>query len=883
MEVTEDQVPSWLPEPSRSSDSQPNVQELNRLLQLQRDQLGNITQNLPIKTILHSICQDIEALIAGSYCYVMLLHPVTGQLNLKCAPSIDSSHRELFRRVVPGPKSRACGTAVFADQPVFCSHLRTDPRWKDSLAIADTLAVESAWAYPLHDANQHPSGAIGILFETSKQPSPIEARTLETAAYLCSIALNQHISSRDLKASEQRFSHVAASIPGVVLQAEFTPKGLPYFSFVSSGIEALCGVTSDEAYRNFNSVWKRVPHEDQQRIFKHLENPASAPWSVECRVTDGNDQLKWVHLAATPEWRQDGKLHSLNCILLDISREKEAHAQLELAGIAFQSTTEGIVVTDHLCQIVDANRAFCEMTGYSRAELLRETPHLLSSNTASKQQIDAIFEHARSVGHWQGEVWHRRKSGASYPQWMNINAVYNAQQAVTHFVIVAADVTDIKESEAKLRHLTHHDALTDLPNRKLFKKLVDHVIDTASDAQHCAVLMIDLDRFKHVNETMGHQEGDQLLIQVARRLQETLDETAILARIGGDEFAIFVEQCAHFGAAEKIAMQVVDAMECTFELGGRSFFTTASLGISLFPEHGFDSETLIKNADTALHQAKSGGRNKYACYQPEQTERIEQWVRLEPALRNALESEQFEVYYQPQIDALTGKISGAEALLRWNHPTEGLISPGQFIPILEEIGLMTRVGNWVLEQAVKQALVWRQSGFPNFRIAVNIAGPQILSGGLVELVERLLKDSHLTRDLLELEIVETMVMQHANAAQPVLQRLRELGVRIALDDFGTGYSSLSYLKMLPVQKVKIDQSLVRDIPEDPNDEAIARAVIALSHSLNLSVCAEGVETYEQQAFLRRENCDQLQGYLISRPMSVAQMNLWLQQQISIAL
>jgi diguanylate cyclase (GGDEF)-like protein/PAS domain S-box-containing protein len=871
---------SYSPEPTiTNSDSQPTVQDLNRLLVLQRDLLEKITLNLPLKTVLDGLCLEIEQIVGSCHVFIMLLNN-RGYLDLLSAPNISEEQVQLYNHLQPGPEARSSGTAVFSDQPVFVINTLTDNRWAKHQTLANSHNIGACWSYPLHESANKPIGSISIASPSPRSPSTFHARLLESAAHIAGIAISRHISHANLRNSEQRFSHIVSSIPGVVLQTEFDLKNNPYFTYVSEGIENLCGVTSKEAMLYFKSVWKCLHEDDRANVAKYLTSSCAddSLWTTECRILDQQGQMKWIHLASTPEWDQHKQLKRINSIVLDISSEKEANAQLELAGIAFASTNEGIMVADNNNLIVDVNRAYCEMTGFSREELLGKTPSLLNSGRHEAQFFESIYETIEKQGFWQGELWNRRSNGAVYPQWLNINAVHNTQGELTHYVSVAADVTNIKESEAKLRHMSQHDALTDLPNRQLFKILLDHAIEHTKDEQHTAVLMIDLDRFKYVNETMGHQAGDQLLIQVARRLRNVLADNNLLARVGGDEFAIMIENCSHQGEVERIAMRIVSALEGAVDLDGHNFFTTASIGISLYPEHGFDSETLIKNADTAVHQAKDDGRNNYAFYQPEQSQFIEQWVRLEPELRRALALDQFRVFYQPQINAETGKISGVEALLRWQHPKEGLIAPGMFLPIVEEIGLMNQVGNWVLEQACAQAEKWKKAGYPSFRIAVNIAGQQILSHRLVGIVKELLEKHDMHPDQLELEIVENIVMKHADAAQPVLNELRNLGVRLALDDFGTGYSSLSYLKMLPVQKVKIDQSLVRDIPDDPNDEAIARAIIALSHSLNLSVCAEGVETEEQRKFLSGEHCDQLQGYLISKPIPADELNLWLDQQ-----
>lgn len=851
---------------------QPSAQELNQLLQLQRDLLEKITLDRPLCALLDQLCKSVEQLIPNSRVAVMLLDQGTGYLNIVSAPGIPDTFHAQINRLTPGPFSRSAGSAVYSDQPVFCADTHTSPLWAEAQHLAQELNIRACWSYPLHNSDRHTAGSISVAIPTAGSPTPYQARVLESAAYIASIAISLYLNRLSLKDSEQQLRHIAASVPGVVFQLHFDHP-LPAFSYVSEGISTLCGLSVNEVLLNSRALWRHIHRDDRQAVIHLFQQPTTArtPWHLECRILNQTGDDRWVLLSATPEW-DEGQLKRLNGMLLDISREKESAARLELAGIAFASTSEGILVADQHNHIIEANRAYCEITGYTHQELVGKQPHMLAPGRYEKQDLETIYSTVRKTGAWQGELWNRRKNGAIYPQWLNINAVYDQNNVLSHYVHVIADVSNVKESEAKLRYMSQHDTLTDLPNRQLFRILLEHALSGAPE-QPLAVLMIDLDRFKFVNETLGHQAGDQLLLLVTERLQGALSDDVLLARVGGDEFAVMLSNCQHPGIAEQMAIVLQAALEPPLDLNGQNFFTTASIGISLYPNHGCDSDTLLKNADTAVHQAKEHGRNHAALYHPERTEMIAQWVRLEPEIRNALHHHQFVLHYQPQWDSRSSTVTGVEALLRWQHPEEGLISPALFLPIVEEIGLMKAVGNWVLEQACAQAALWARKGIP-LRVAVNIAGQQLISDDFVDYVTALLQKYQLPADLLEFEIVETIAMQHADAARPVLETLRNLGIRLALDDFGTGYSSLSYLKMLPVQKLKIDQSLIRETPHAPQDTAITRAVIALGHSLEMTVCAEGVESHEQRNFLAREGCDQLQGFLLSRPLTVQALDQW---------
>lgn len=864
-----------------ANDAHSDYEELDLLLNWQQQLLEHLSQGLGLQELLDTLCLGAERMLRGDIVLITLLDEPTNKLNIISAPKLSKPEQALFNRLEPGPRSRSCGAAVFLGKPVYSTDTLTDKRWSKSQDIVELLKIRASWSHPIFDTSHKAIGSASIACSSPRTPSSFEKKVLETAARIASIAITHHRSSTELHASASSLDHIAASLPGAVLQTEFTNEMRPYFSYVSAGLQEICGISPKEAMKSFGKVWYKLNTRDRSRLESYIQSasPQANNWTTECQIQDAEGQDKWVYITSTPEWdEQTGLLQRVNSIALDVTQEKEAKAQLELAGIAFSATNEGIMVSDRDSIILDVNRAYCEMTGYSRQELIGSSLSLVNANRheALKKTVqESVF----NQGYWQGEIWSRRKNGDIYHQWLNVNALRDELGAVKHFISVIADITQLKESEARLRHLSQHDLLTDLPNRQLFGSLLDDAIKRCPDHEHVAVLMIDLDRFKYINDTLGHQNGDQMLLQVATRLRRTVEnDDILLARTGGDEFAFLISNCHHQGDAEQLALQIINSMEETFHIKGQYLVTTASIGISLYPNHGINSEALIKNADTAVHQAKENGRNNFAVYAAEHSQKIRHWVSLEPALRKALAREQFELLYQPQADALTGYICGAEALLRWNYPPEGQLPPSAFLNILEGTGLIKEVGNWVLDQACAQTAKWHEAGYSDFRVAINIDSQQFLAPGFVEMVTATLEKYQLNASAIELEIIENLIVEHADTACPILDKLHKLGVRLALDDFGTGYSSLSYLKKLPVQKLKIDRTLVKDIPHDPSDEAIVRAVIALGHSLNLSVCAEGVETEAHKIFLRREHCDQLQGYLLSKPATVNAIDILLSKQ-----
>ena len=428
-----------------------------------------------------------------------------------------------------------------------------------------------------------------------------------------------------------------------------------------------------------------------------------------------------------------------------------------------------------------------------------------------------------------------------------------------------------RRAEASVKHQASHDVLTDLPNRTLFKDRLTLALAHANRYRNMlAVLFVDLDRFKNIIDTLGPAVGDRLLQGVAERLASCLDEGDTLARLGGDEFVILLPRLQRADKAVKVAQRVLEVLKPVFLFNEHELHITTSIGISLYPYDGADVDTLLKNADTALYRAKEQGRNNYQLYTPAMNARAFERLAMENSLRKALERQQFMLHYQPQVDMPGGKISGMEALVRWRHPDLGLVYPAEFITLAEETGLIVPLGDWVLRTACTQARIWHKAGYPQLTVAVNLSARQFQHQGLTDTLARVLKETELDPRTLELEITESIAMQNADFTHVVLNHVKEIGVRIAMDDFGTGYSSLSYLRKFPIDTLKIDQSFVRDLTSDPNDAAIANAIIVLAHSLKLKVVAEGVETAEQEAFLKAHHCDKLQGYLYNRPLTVEQ-------------
>ncbi|VVN44941.1 hypothetical protein PS664_05742 [Pseudomonas fluorescens] len=546
---------------------------------------------------------------------------------------------------------------------------------------------------------------------------------------------------------------------------------------------------------------------------------------------------------------------------------KENRERLRQAAAVFDCTREGVLVSNAKGLIVHVNRAFIEITGYQREDVMGQQPSLLKSGRHSSSFYQQMFQTLEHTGEWSGEIWNRRKSGEIYPQWQTIRVIHDDQGHISHYVAVFSDISAIKDSEHELAHLAHHDPLTDLPNRLLFTDRAEQALASAQlHKRGCALLLLDLDHFKIINDSLGHNVGDQLLKLVGERLKTLFGPGVTLARLGGDEFAVLAENCSKVVQAAALAQRMLDVMKQPFTFDGNQLFISASIGISLFPNDALSAEQLLRNADSALFKAKSVGREGYALYTEELTAHAQNRVEIASELRRALDQQELRVYYQPVHDLHSSRLIGVEALVRWQHPERGLVPPGEFIPIAERTGLIADIDAWVMEQACRQMCQWLADGVALSFIAINVSSRLFARRELYEQVAQVLHDTGLDPAFLELEVTESAVMDDPEVALEQLHRLRELGLRLAIDDFGTGYSSLLRLKRLPVQKLKIDQGFVAGLPWDDDDAAIVRVVIALAKSMGMQVHAEGIEQVEQARFLVEQGCDLGQGYWFGRPM-----------------
>ncbi len=635
-------------------------------------------------------------------------------------------------------------------------------------------------------------------------------------------------------------------------------------------------------YEDVSEVLGRVSHE----LIHHSHADGRPYPKSECRMYRAMQAGQPISVSDEVFWRKDGtplpveyrarpivvdgKVVGGISTFVDISERLRAETQLGLAAQVFEHSSEGILITDARLNIVMVNQAFTAISGYSEAETLGQTPSMLASGRHDKAFYDEIWRCLASEGRWQGEIWNRRKDGTVYPETLSIIRVLDGRGEVTHYIGVFQDITLQKETQDRIQRLAHYDPLTGLPNRALLADRI-HIALSAAQRNHepLALLFVDLDHFKNINDTLGHRVGDALLVEVASRLEGALREVDTVSRQGGDEFVLILPDTDARGAAH-VAGKLLETVAQPCRIGDDELNITLSIGIALYPDDGADFETLSGRADAAMYRAKHDGRNAYCFFTTEMQAQLSRNLQLENALRRALERDQLQLHYQPQVSLQDGRLIGVEALMRWQHPELGMIPPTEFIPLAEENGQIVQIGEWALRQAVGQMKAWMDSGLVPIAVAVNLSVVQFRHPRLSELVGQILDQAQLPAGCLELELTESITMGDAPAAIAVMDRLHACGIRLSIDDFGTGYSSLSYLKRFKMHRLKIDQGFVRGVCDNPEDRAIVEAIISLAKSLGLMTIAEGVETEAQLDFLRAHGCDEIQGYLVSKPMPADQ-------------
>jgi diguanylate cyclase (GGDEF)-like protein/PAS domain S-box-containing protein len=582
----------------------------------------------------------------------------------------------------------------------------------------------------------------------------------------------------------------------------------------------------------------------------------------------------WLSVTARPLVDKTGTIKGGVAVFSDITDQKNAQQQMELTARVFDQSAEGIIIFDAEKNILSVNQAFCSMTGYDSMELIgSKLDNLQYKNhdhefiTHTRQQI---WHQVDRDGYWQGEIRERHKNGVYIPVFLSISVIRDEQARIINYIGINRDISQDKAAEAHIHQLAYYDALTSLPNRFLLNDRIEQAINHAQRTQQTIALMfLDLDRFKNINDSLGHRVGDSVLVMTANRLEKIKRGEDTVSRLGGDEFILLFPDTDSDGAAH-VAKKIIKTLSAPYRINQYELLVTPSIGISIYPNDGHTAEILIQNADSAMYRAKQDGRCAFRFFTQEMYLRTNRVLKLENALHNALSRNELFLHYQPQADILTGNIVGCEALLRWKHPEYGMISPAEFIPIAEDSGQILSIGEWVLHTAITQIKSWHDTGLPLLPVSVNISAIQFRQANLIEKITQILDKNEIPCKYLELELTERITMESSTIAIKIMNQLHQYGIKLSIDDFGTGYSSLSYLKRLNIHRLKVDRSFVSDITVDADDEEIVKTIIALAKSLHLRTIAEGVETSEQMDLLRTEGCDEIQGYFFSRPLAADQ-------------
>ena len=643
---------------------------------------------------------------------------------------------------------------------------------------------------------------------------------------------------------------------------------------VSPSVRQLLGYAHDDLEGRLARDFHVDPL-DWGRLLEQLDGQGGKVRDFQTRVRHRDGRVVWVSINALHHRDANGVLLGIEGVARDVTERHETEVQMAKLSRALEQTADSVIITDRHGIIEYVNEAFEHVTGYGRDEVLGRRVSLLKSG----RHGDGFYRNLWSTIS-RGEAFREvmincRRDGSEYHEAKTITPLRDDDGDIQHYVSTGKDISERIRVEERLYHMAHHDGLTGLPNRDFFIRRLDERLHAAPE-QPLAVLLCDLDRFKIINDSLGHELGDRVLKELAERLCSLAIGSDDVARLSGDEFVVLLSGTdIDHGAAARMASRILDVLAQPCVVEGQELFVTASVGISLAPEDGGDARSLLKQADVAMYRAKELGRNNHQFYAAEMGVRAAHRLSMETALRRAVERQEFCLHYQPQMDLANQRVMGVEALLRWQHPERGLVPPDEFIPLLEETRLIEEVGDWVLETACRQGQRWREQFNAPIRVAVNLSGRQFTDSRLLKRLSRILDDTGFDRQLLELELTESVIMRDDRHSVRVFNTLWDMDVRIAIDDFGTGYSSLSYLKRFPIDTLKIDRSFIRDISTDPDDAAIVRAIIAMANSLNLQVVAEGVETLEQREFLLATGCHLMQGYLCHRPAAPEQLAAFL--------
>ncbi|MFO7705685.1 MAG: EAL domain-containing protein [Halopseudomonas sp.] len=817
-----------------------------------------------------------ESVQMGQRVSLLLLDPDSGAVQTLAAPSMPEQYNQALNGMVPAEGVGSCGTAICRGEPVYVSDVRNDPLWQDFQDLAELGSVVACWSTPFADQDGNILGSFAVYADQSRYPDEHELQLMGEFTRLTALIVQKSRLAQQHEITEKRFSaifeHAAVGILLVSPTGRFisaNPHYLHCSGFSEPDLQRMC--PRDLLFA------EDIPM--VERGLRDLRYGLLDQFVLESRYHKFDQSVTWINLTITLVRDADGVALYYVFITEDIAERKQHEQSLTEAAALFESSREGMMVMDSRFHILRVNPAFTHITSLAALQVTGKRPHAyrqdMHSRTLTRQVLTALAQE----GHWQGEVLLERADQQDVPVWVTATAVTDEGNQVSRYMAMFSDLSGLQRSQQQLQHMTHFDSLTGLANRTLALLKLDQSIQrAAAQPLALAVLYIDLDRFKAINDSLGHAIGDEVLRQAARRLAGCCAEADTLARLSGDEFLLITAD-RQADAVRELGEHICARMRAPVVLeDGREIYIGASVGFACYPLDGDSSADLVRNADAAMDTAKSTGRDQVCGYSRAMTEEARQRFELERGLHKALENGEFELHYQPLIQVRSRRAYGVEVLLRWRHPQHGLIPPDQFIPLAEQNGLIVPIGSWVLHEACRQARLWQQQGLGLELIAVNLSPRQFIQQDVVALVRSALDVSGLPASMLELEITESALMTNAQQGEQTLRQLKELGVTLAIDDFGTGYSSLAYLRRFPLDKLKIDKSFLAGVPQNSEDNQLVTTILDLAANMRLHVVAEGVETEAQWRFLQGRGCGACQGYLFSRALPSAELPDWLERQ-----
>ncbi|MWV15659.1 EAL domain-containing protein [Pseudomonas sp. L-22-4S-12] len=833
--------------------------------------LDRMLAQRPLRETLNDMVLRLESINPEMQVSIMQLDK--GRLRVLAAPSLPGSYASALDNLPAQSGLGSCSHAAASGELSIVEDIANHPNWASFRDQAALAGVRACWSLPFKNDIGEVLGVFGIYYRRVARPALEDIALVTEFTRLAGLAVRQHQRDAERLQSELRFR--ATFEQAAVGIAHLAPDG--HWLRVNQRLCQMLGYSRDDL---LELTFQDITHPDDlgsdlQQVERLLTGDI-ARYSLEKRYMRRDGSLLWANLSATLVRHTNGAPHYFISVVEDIGLRKQQELALQQAATVFESTQEAVVIVDANRRILTSNPAFTGITGLSPQQAIGRRLPLLPGNSVERTRYRTLWRKVQDSGHWQGELSSRREDGSPFPFWLTVSRVRGSDPQQPQYVLTFTDLSQYRDSQERLAHLVHFDTLTDLPNRLFANERLNHALEHAQrHDERVAVLFFDLDHFKTINEGLGHKIGDELLIAVARRLQQRLRNEDTLARLSSDEFLVVLENLQRPEEAASIARTLLALLERPLQMSnGREVYLGASIGISLYPDDGLASDELLRNAEAALHQAKQEGRNTYRFYTQGLTHQAHSRLALEAQLRQALKHNEFSLHYQPLLDAASGRTIGVEALLRWNSE-QGLVSPARFIPLAEDTGLIVPIGTWVLREACRQMQFWRQQGLDLQTLAVNLSPRQFRQADLLQQVREALHDSGLPPACLELEITEGALMDNVEQARETLIALKSLGLKLAVDDFGTGYSSLAYLRRFPLDKLKVDQSFMQGVPEDQANLEIVATIVGLARNLKLRVLAEGVETPAQLQALRQLGCEQCQGYLFSRPLSAIQLVNWL--------